>query len=233
MSRRVNIFIDGGNFHYLALKKIGVNDLSFDFEKFVNLLAQGRQVVPNGKRYYRGSVRENPHDPSTVRAMSKQTELFTRLRSSGWEIKTSKLRIRKELIKVDHRVHGYSDLPPAGKEKDLKKAGINVLVFEKMREKGIDVKLATDVIVGAIDDRYDTAIVVSSDADLCPALDWVRKKRGKQIEYVGFSILDPSLAKDNSSPLPTMIKYSDTQRIFTAADLQSCIIPSTPEVPPG
>lgn len=54
------------------------------------------------------------------------------------------------------------------------------------REKGVDVKIAADLIIGAIDNIYDTAILVSSDTDLIPALNYIRYKN-KAIEYVGFS----------------------------------------------
>ena len=56
----------------------------------------------------------------------------------------------------------------------------------KPREKGTDVKIAVDLIVGAVDDEYDTAILISSDTDLIPALKYIRYKN-KRIEYVGFS----------------------------------------------
>lgn len=56
----------------------------------------------------------------------------------------------------------------------------------KPREKGTDVKIAADLITGAIDNLYDTAILVSSDTDLIPAIQYVRYKN-KKLEYVGFS----------------------------------------------
>ena len=84
-------------------------------------------------------------------------------------------------------------------------------------------KLATDIIVGAIDNQYDTAIVVSSDADLVPAIDWVRHRQKKKIEYVGFSILDHS-KDDSTKPLQTMISKTDIQRILTESDLKPFII---------
>ena len=56
----------------------------------------------------------------------------------------------------------------------------------KTREKGTDVKIATDLITGAIDNWYDTAILVSSDTDLIPAIKYIRYKK-KKLEYVGFS----------------------------------------------
>lgn len=53
-------------------------------------------------------------------------------------------------------------------------------------EKGVDVHLATDLLVGAYENIWDTAIVISSDTDLIPAIDKV-KNLGKKVEYIGFA----------------------------------------------
>ena len=55
-----------------------------------------------------------------------------------------------------------------------------------IREKGVDVKLSVDLVIGAVDDIYDTAIVISSDTDLIPAIKYVRKAKNKKVEYIGF-----------------------------------------------
>ncbi len=56
----------------------------------------------------------------------------------------------------------------------------------KYHEKGVDVQLAVDILIGAYEDLYDRAILISSDTDLIPAIQKV-KQLGKQIEYIGFS----------------------------------------------
>lgn len=81
-----------------------------------------------------------------------------------------------------------------------------------IREKGIDVKMAIDLVTDAIEDKYDTAIVVSSDTDLVPALQYVRNK-GKKVEYVGFSY----------SFSWGMMKHSDTRVLLLPDDLQTMI----------
>lgn len=53
-------------------------------------------------------------------------------------------------------------------------------------EKGVDVKIAVDLLVGAYENLYDTAILISSDTDLIPAIEKVRAL-GKKVEYIGFS----------------------------------------------
>jgi len=52
-------------------------------------------------------------------------------------------------------------------------------------EKGVDVKIAVDLLVGAYENLYDDAVIISSDTDLILVMEKV-KKLGKTIEYIGF-----------------------------------------------
>lgn len=206
---RVQLYIDGGNFHHLVLKMLNIKELNFSFDEFIQFLANGREIT--GKRYYVGTVREREGDPRSKEAMSRQTKFFTVLKSYRWEIKTSKLRTRVEKIIIDARVKNYLE---------LRRQGVREIEFDRTREKGIDVKLATDLIVGAVDNQYDTAIVVSSDADLVPAIDWIRYRLKKKVEYIGFSLLDEIDTRYSTRPLQIMISKSDIQRILVESDLK-------------
>jgi len=66
----------------------------------------------------------------------------------------------------------------------LEKRGSTVI------EKGIDVAIATDMLRRAYSNAYDTAILISGDADLVPAVEGV-KDIGKHVEnafvYTGLS----------------------------------------------
>lgn len=42
-----------------------------------------------------------------------------------------------------------------------------------LEEKGIDVSLAVDLVSGAVDGAFDVGVVVSTDTDLLPALEFV------------------------------------------------------------
>ena len=44
------------------------------------------------------------------------------------------------------------------------------------QEKGVDVKLAIDFVLGAIDGEYDVGVVFSTDTDLRPALEMVANR---------------------------------------------------------
>lgn len=207
MQERVSILFDGANFYHLALKPQGIDELSFNYDSFASFLASGRTISDTGKRFYVGTVREKEGDSHTKQAMSTQVKLLTSLAHRGWEIRTSKLRTRTETIKVDNRMKDFQK---------IRNLGINQVEYERTREKGIDVKIAIDLMAGAVDDKYDTAIIVSSDSDLAPAMDWVQKRKGKKVEYVGFSV-------GGMKPVVSMINYSSSQRVFSESDIKQFI----------
>lgn len=100
---------------------------------------------------------------------------------------------------------------------EIEKEGFSVkrgkIIYDStIREKGVDVKLAIDLIIGAADDIYDTAIVVSSDTDLVPAVEHVRVKN-KKVEYIGFSHR-PSLG---------MLKCADISILLQQKDIHECL----------
>lgn len=88
-----------------------------------------------------------------------------------------------------------------------------IVYDHKIREKGVDVKLAVDLVIGAADDLYDVAVVVSSDTDLIPAIQYVRRYKNKQVEYVGFAA-KPSLGMARESSLSVLLLPEDLQRFI-------------------
>jgi len=84
-----------------------------------------------------------------------------------------------------------------------------IVYDNKIREKGVDVQIAIDLVIGAVEDMYDTAVVVSSDTDLIPAIKYIRS-RGKKVEYVGFS----------KAPSFGMIKESDERVLLRKEDFE-------------
>lgn len=49
---------------------------------------------------------------------------------------------------------------------------------EREHEKGIDVQLAIDLVAGAVRGEYEVGILMSTDTDLKPALEFVRELQG-------------------------------------------------------
>ncbi|OGZ55708.1 MAG: hypothetical protein A3J04_04125 [Candidatus Ryanbacteria bacterium RIFCSPLOWO2_02_FULL_47_14] len=80
----------------------------------------------------------------------------------------------------------------------------------KIREKGTDVKIAVDLVVGSADNMYDTAILISSDTDLIPAVKYLKYK-GKKLEYIGFS----------HAPSFGLQKFADFSILLTPTDIEN------------
>lgn len=79
-------------------------------------------------------------------------------------------------------------------------------------EKGVDVRIAIDLVEGAYEKRYDRAILISSDGDLAPAVEMVTRK-GKKVEIVGFAH-KPSYALIQRANTYHSLKKSDLERFL-------------------
>lgn len=87
-----------------------------------------------------------------------------------------------------------------------------MLKTDGYHEKGVDVLMAVDLLVGAYENLYDTAVLVSSDTDLLPAMAKVRQL-GKKIEYVGFGHR-PSFAMQANANVSRLIVASDIKKFL-------------------
>lgn len=81
-------------------------------------------------------------------------------------------------------------------------------------EKGVDVHIAVDILVATYENKADRIILVSSDTDLEPAIEKAIKK-GKIIEYVGFS----------HKASVAMVRFCSESRLLTKEDLLPFINP--------
>jgi uncharacterized LabA/DUF88 family protein len=89
------------------------------------------------------------------------------------------------------------------------KTGFMMVHDKDYKEKGVDVKLAIDILDMAYQDKYEAAIVVSSDTDLIPGI--IRANElDKKIEYIGFSHR-PSFA---------MQRYANLTRLLGRVELE-------------
>lgn len=84
----------------------------------------------------------------------------------------------------------------------------HMLKTDDYHEKGVDVQIATDLLIGVYEDLYNTAILITSDTDLIPAIIKARSMK-KKIEYIGFS----------HKPSYALIKHSDVRRLLTKEDI--------------
>ncbi len=102
-----------------------------------------------------------------------------------WKTWVNQINREHELVYVNYYI-GKVTTPLFEKEKvekqqkllkELKKAGINVWLgyfSEQKNEKGVDVQLALDLVVGAMEKHFDTAMLVSGDGDLAHSVQIAR-----------------------------------------------------------
>ena len=98
------------------------------------------------------------------------------------------------------------------KEGFIVKRGVIMKNDGVYHEKGVDVKIAIDLLVGAYENFYDTAIIISSDTDLVPAIEKV-KSLGKEVEYIGFA----------HKPSFGVQKYATITRLLVREELEPFI----------
>lgn len=84
------------------------------------------------------------------------------------------------------------------------------------QEKGVDVKIAVDMMIDAQTGRFDEYVVVSSDNDLLPAVQYLRKLN-KRVVYVGIGSLTKSLMTNSSETI--VIGEDEITTAFKQANL--------------
>lgn len=160
---KIILFIDGENFlHKIeeVLKKKGIAKVkvdlaSMDFNKLFKEALKGFFI--SRKIFYTARL----HLHSETKRKSEQLIKFQR-------------KLRNQLLKL-----GY-EFVIAGHVRAQKVN--NKVIF---REKGVDVKIAVDLVSLAADKMLDTAILCSSDSDLQPAVKELRKRK-VEVVYLGF-----------------------------------------------
>lgn len=158
-SKRAITFIDGQNLYHGAREAFGVTHPNYDLMKLSHQVCNANGCHLSQARFYTGY----PSRDDDVRwASFWQKKLLAISRQGVWKF-TRQLRYRDKTFKLGDG------------------AEITVHVGE---EKGIDVRIAIDVIRLALDARYDVAIIFSQDQDLSEATDEVRKISKEQDRWM-------------------------------------------------
>lgn len=71
------------------------------------------------------------------------------------------------------------------RDKGFRVIGRDCFDYNKEQQKEVDVAMASEMIVHALKDHYDVAIVVSGDRDFVPAIQHVQAS-GKRVEVAAF-----------------------------------------------
>ena len=167
--KKTILYIDGENLkNYIKTVLLGegvsarkINLENYSLKELIKAPLKGIKL--SEKRYYSAKLREYKETPKKSKQLIlKQRVQKTNLEKAGFHFIMSG-SVRPYKVKTD------------GKMK---------VIF---KEKGVDVKIAVDLVTDACDNMIKTAILCSSDSDLQPAIKEVLK-RGVEIIYLGFEI---------------------------------------------
>ncbi len=163
---RTILFIDGRNFIDKINSILDPNkekDIDFSIYNFEGLINKALSEINIDKKiFYFGKLIKHPETiKKSEQLIEKQRKLKTHLEKQGFE------------VVIAGRVRGHI-------EKCIK--GHETLTF---REKGVDVRIAVDMVTLACDKELKTAIIGSSDSDLQPAIKELEKREVERI-YLGF-----------------------------------------------
>ena len=164
------LFIDGRNFiskieSVLNPEKEKGKEVDFSIYNFAGLLDKVLTGISIDKKifYISRLTKHKKTKEKSAELIQKQRELKTHLEKQGFEVIYA------------GRVRGHEESCPKGHK------------FLTFKEKGVDVRIAVDMITLSHKKELKVAIIGSSDSDLQPA---IRELENQEIEriYLGFEI---------------------------------------------
>ncbi len=183
----INVYIDGFNFYYRAVKGTGF--------KWLDLRILMERSFPSHSihriKYFTADVKPRPHDPDQP---NRQKAYLNALQT------LPNFTIYKGTFK-----DGIKRRPLAPSEPGHPKT-VAIMYSE---EKGSDVYLATEMLADAFRGDFEAAIVVSDDSDLIPPVNAVR-----QIVGLPVGVLNPAPPNDPRSGKRRL--RNDLRRAVTA-----------------
>ena len=157
-----NLYIDGFNLYYRAVR--GTPFKWLDFRKLAETLFPGDTI--SRICYFTALVTPRVNDPNQLR---RQLVYLRALRTiPGLEVHEGTFRSRIKRRPLAEPVLG---LP-------------NYVRVRDSEEKGSDVNLATRLLVDGFNGEYEQSVVISNDADLAGAMQYVRDGLGLRVTLV-------------------------------------------------
>ncbi len=180
--KRVAVFIDGSNL-YFKLRTLIPNKMDFIHYRYREFISS--YLDADEEISYIGYYIGVVRDTKRTQNHQKARELVQNQQKLFEQLRHQKIEI----------VKGYL----------LERDG-------RFYEKGVDVRLAVDIVSMAFDKKYDTALVISSDTDMIPAMQKAQSYK-RVIVHVGFEH-QPSLA---------LIRYASRSRLITRREAERFI----------
>jgi hypothetical protein len=155
---RTNVYVDGFNLYYGALKGTPY--------KWLDIAAMCRRVLPkitiNRIRYFTAMV-DGSRDPSAP----LRQQIYIRALET-----TPRLTVHRGFFLTKSAWARSANPPPA------------TVRIIKTEEKGSDVNLATYLLLDAFRGDYEQAVVISNDSDLCEPISVVQQEFGLPVGVI-------------------------------------------------
>ncbi len=264
MPKRACVFVDGENFRYsivnLFKDKFDQRDYlpkQADWGRLFDWIVS--EAVPQAERirtywyviekqdFFPYKFPDPEKDPDTLKkVLCKNNSLAKKLSTLTGdglikEMKQAVENMRELQIKQRKRFDGWQVLQDVVSSKypriEFRRAGaITFNLFEKKfgKEKAVDVKLATDLIM--LRDIYDVAVIVSGDQDYVPAVQVV-KDSGKHVVNVAFLTRSGKLLPGGARRLNQIvdwsleIKYADLDKYLSIKPIAPTLFKSESQRP--
>jgi len=188
------LYVDGENLrHYLEEvlrgKKItgkNASILKIDLSKLLGISLKGIRI--SKKIFYAAKLKEHKETLDKSKELIKRQRILkTKLEKQAFEFVMSG-NVRAQRVIVDKKTK---------------------VIF---KEKGVDVKIAVDLVIAACEGKVKTAIICSSDSDLQPAVKEI-KNRGVKVIYLGFEIR-PNKGLMYTADRTILIRNSEVMECF-------------------
>ncbi len=196
MPYRCSFFIDGFNFFH-AVDDLVPTDSDFQKLKWTDYVALGREFLPRG---------------------CDLTKVYYFTAYADWD--PGKRKRHNELVRANRRDPLFEVVLGKFKQRDRTCFKCQ-RVMTGHEEKQTDVNIAIELLAGAVNDEYDTAMIVTGDNDITPA---VRKvKLLYPAKRVGILLPPNRRAKDLTGAADYHIKMFKDK-------MMNCILPDPVEV---
>ena len=166
-TKRAVAYFDGQNLFHAAKAAFGYTYPNYDVLKLAQVISQRRGWNLIQVRFYTGV----PDEQDNPRWHYFWTSKLAAMARQGVEVYSRSLRYRNQTIEL-----------PGGRKHTFLVGG----------EKGIDIRIALDVIRMALRDEYDIALVFSQDQDLSEVADELRDIARGQGRWIKIASVFPS-----------------------------------------
>jgi len=178
--KKVFAYFDGSNFYHLA--KLNYKISKINFEKLTNQFINSYSEELVKINYFIAPVNQQEKKEE----YSKQQKFFAQLKKNHLiEIYLGKL-VRRPLNKINILCDKCGIQEADNFSCPKCKKNIKFSETYKSTEKGVDVNLAINLLLDALNNKYDKALLFSSDADFCPAIKYIVNNLKKEIVFCAF-----------------------------------------------